>query len=138
MIKKILVIAVMTLVVTAGVLGVVSTTHAQELEPVEVNETPEELAVPVVEPEEAAFEYEYAFQYGEQNGDNEPILTQTRTRTQLRDLQDGECTGESDPQQLRLNTGAGNQGVMKQQQLHLNDGTCDGDCVPQGQGGQGR
>jgi hypothetical protein len=136
--KKIMIMAIITLIVSAGILGVVGTTHAQEIETFEANKESEDLAVPVIEPEEASYKYEYKFSLGDQNGDNDPIMTQTRTQTQLRDLQDGECARDGEPQQLRLNLGAENQGEMNQQQLKLGDGTCNGDCVPLRKGGQGQ
>lgn len=131
MFKKLAVFSVVTLLLALGVFGLVKTTHAQEIA---VVESP---AVQVVTQEEASFEYQNSFQYGERNGDSEPIMTQTRTQTQLRELQDGECTGDGEQQQLRLNIGAGQQGEMRQQRLHLADGTCNGDCVPLRRGGQG-
>lgn len=133
MIKKSLIGLALALVLAVGVLGIViTTTHAQDIEPVE-------LAVkPIVEPEYASFEVEYTYQFGDGNGDTDPILTQTRTRTQLRELQDGECTGDGDQVRLRihLQEGAGNQGNMSQQRLC--DGTCDGTGAQLRQGSQGR
>lgn len=131
MFKKLAVFAVITLLLSLGVFGMVKTTHAQEIA---VVESP---AAHVMTQEEATFEYQNSYQYGEGNGDYEPIMTQTRTQTQLREHRDGECAGDGEQQQLRLNIGAGNQGEMRQQRLNLGDGTCNGDCVPLRQGGQG-
>lgn len=131
MFKKIAVFAVITLLLSLGVFGIVKTTHAQEIA---VVESP---AAQVKTQEEATFEYQNTYQYGEGYGDNDPITTQTRTQTQLREHQDGECVGDGEQQQLRLNIGAGNQGEMRQQRLNQGDGTCNGDCVPLRQGGQG-
>jgi hypothetical protein len=132
MIKKTMIVLAMTLVVVVGILSVVNTTYAREL-PASVDNIE-----PNLEPEEASYAYQYAFQYGEGNGDHDPVLTQTRTRTQLRDLQEGECPGDGEPQQLRVNQGAENQGLRRQQQKHLQDGSCNGDCVQLNQGGQGQ
>jgi hypothetical protein len=132
MIKKTMIVLAMTLVVAVGILSVVNTTYAQELS------ASVDTLDPNLEPEEASYAYQNAFQYGEGNGDHDPELTQTRTRTQLRDLQDGECTGDGEPQQLRINQGAGNQGLRRQQQKSLQDGSCNGDCVQLNQGGQGQ
>jgi hypothetical protein len=136
MFKKLAIFFALALVVAIGVFSVVSTTHAQEIEAVEENPAVQESTdVQVVVHEQAEYQFEYTNQFGEGNGEGDPVMTQTRTRT--RDLQDGTCDGE--PQQLRLQVGAGNQGEMKQQRLNLGDGTCSGDCVPLRQGnGQGQ
>lgn len=130
--KKIVILSALVLVLFIGVFGIVNTTHAQE---VEVEESP---VMQVMAQEEAAFENQYTYQYGEGNGETDPILTQTRTRTQLRELQDGECVGDGDQlqirQQLHVNE---NKAEMRQQRLNLTDGTCDGDCVPVRRGRQG-
>lgn len=131
MIKKIAILSTLALVLTFGALGMVNTTHAQDIE---VDESP---VVQVMAQEEASFEYQYTYQYGDGNGEADPIMTQTRTRTQLRELQDGECVGDGEQRQLRLHIGTGNQGEMRQQRLNLGDGTCNGDCVPIRRGGQG-
>ena len=128
MVKKTFIALIIALVLGLGVMGLVRTTHAQDIEVNEVSE--EAIAVPV----QMTTENELAHQYGDQNA-GEPIMTQTRTR--LRELQEnGECTGECDPQQLRLhqNLGADNQPELKQQRL--DDGTCTGDGVPQRRGGR--
>ena len=131
MTKKIFMVLAMTLVVAFGVLGVVKTTYAQEIE------SPGVADEAVVTPIEATYEYENAYQFGDRNGEGDPILTQTRTRSRLGELQDGECTGDGEQQQLRLHVGEGNQGEMRQQQYKLNDGSCTGDCVQIRQNGRG-
>jgi len=143
MMKKTIITLVITLVLAAGVLGVVRTTYAQDIDTESVETLSEDAAVPdevpVCEPVMAEYAYEYAYEYavqfGDQNGETQPVMTQTQTRSRL--LQEGECTGECDPIQQRLNLGAGNQGQMKMQRLQLGDGTCNGDCVPQRLNGQG-
>ena len=139
MIKKTFIAVVIALVLGMGVFAVVSTTQAQDISTEEASVESAETApaAPVAEPVEMENEYEYAYQYGEQNGATDPIMTQTRTRTQLRELQeDGECTGECDPQQLQIrqNLNTGQQAEMRQDRMNLMDGTNNGDCVPQGRG----
>ena len=119
MIKKIFVGTLIALVLVVGVLGYVNSAQAQEMGP--QGETTEPIAVQ--EQETLALEYEH--QNGDQLGDGEPIRTQTR----LRELEEGECTGDCEPQQLRLQEGDGDQGVMQQQQQQL--GECTGECDPQ-------
>lgn len=132
MIKKIAILSALALVLTIGVLGTVNTTHAQEIE---ADESP---VVRVTVQEQAAFEYQYAYQIGDGNEDVDPIMTQSRTRTQMGELQDGECVGDGDQlqirQQLHVNE---HKAEMRQQRLNLADGTCNGDCVPVRRGGQG-
>lgn len=114
--KKIWIALGALLVLTLGVVGLVGTTYAQEVE-----EEPEVLDA-FSEPEQATIENEFAYQYGEQNGDD-PIMTQTRTRLR-EDQVDGECTGDGDMLQTRQQLGA--QGAGQQQRLNQGDGTCDG------------
>lgn len=124
MIKKIFAGVLIALVLVVGVLGFVNSVQAQETEPIAVQE-------------QETLELEYEFQNGDQLGDGEPIRNQTR----LRELTEGECTGECEPQQLRLHEGNGGQGTMQQQQQQL--GECTGECDPQQmrrngvEGGQG-
>lgn len=133
MIKKIAILSALALVLTVGVLGTVTPTHAQEID---AEESP---VVQVVSQEEAAFEYEYAYQYGQGNEEVDPIMTQTRTRSQLRELQDGECIGDGEQLQIRQQLHRDeNKAEMRQQRLNYADGTCDGECTPVRQGGQGR
>ncbi|MBW6465418.1 MAG: hypothetical protein K0B06_02820 [Brevefilum sp.] len=133
MIKKIAILTVLALALMFGVFGMVNTTHAQEIE---AQESPE---VQVMAQEEASYEYQYTYQYGDGNGDAIATATQSQTRTRLRELQDGECVGDGDQlqirQQLHVNE---NQGEMRQMRQNLGDGTCDGECTPVRQGGQGR
>ena len=144
--KKIFIAVIVALVVGLGVMGVVSTTYAQEADPQD-DVVIEAAGEPVSQPVEMENEFEFAYQYGNQNGED-PIMTQSQTRTRLRELQeDGECTGECDPQQIRLqqNLGAENQPEMRQQRLNDSsgdgisngpgDGICTGDGVPQRRGG---
>jgi hypothetical protein len=136
MFKKIMIALVLTLVLSLGVFGAVNTIFAQD---VDVEEKTDEQ---VIEPQEYMYAYEYALQNGELNCDD-PIMTQTRTQAQLRELQeDGECTGEcpngGEPQQLQQQLGAGNQGGMQGQQLRYNNESGSGDCVGLGmQGNKG-
>jgi hypothetical protein len=136
--KKILIALGTVLVITLGVVGFVGTTYAQDID------TDSESVDALSEPEQATFEYEYANQAGEQNGED-PIMTQTRTRLR-EDQVDGECTGDGDMLQVRQQLGA--QGEGQQQRLNLGDGTCDGTGLGDGtcdgtgtpqrmQGGQG-
>jgi hypothetical protein len=133
MIKKIAILTALALALMVGVFGMVNTTHAQEIE---AQESPE---VQVMAQEEASFEYQYTYQYGEGNGDAIATATQTQTRTRLRELQDGECVGDGEQlqirQQLHVNQ---NQAEMRQLRQNLGDGTCNGECTPVRQGGQGR
>lgn len=132
MFKKIALFSALAILLAAGVFGMVNTTHAQE---VEAEEPP---VAQVMAQEEASYEYEYTYQYGDGNGEVDPIMTQSRTRTQTRELQDGECVGDGEQLQIRLQQHTNeNKGEMRQQRLNVGDGTCNGDCVPLRQGGQG-
>jgi len=129
--KKTFVALLIVIGLVAGVLVYVGTTYAQEVTPEETTEDS------VSEPLEMQNEFEYAQQNGNQAGVDEPIMTQARTRTQLQELQeDGECTGECDPQQIRLqqNNQVGAQGELRQQKMNLENGVNNEDCIPQGQG----
>jgi hypothetical protein len=120
MIKKIFVGLTITLILAIGVFGVVNTTYAQdEVEP--------QAGAAVPEPE--TLEYEYGYQNGLQNGEVDPIFTQTRSR--LFEMQDGECDADCDPQQIRQQLGVNNAGVMQQERLNSGEFECTGDCVPQ-------
>ena len=121
MIKKIFAAMMITLVLAIGVFAVVKTTYAQDIVAQEDDDGP------ATDPQQETLEYEFSYQNGECLGDGEPIRNQTRSR----ELQDGECTGECDPQQLRLQEGPGAQGTMRQQRLNLGDGECTGDCDPE-------
>jgi hypothetical protein len=131
MFKKIVIYSALALVLAVGALATVNTTYAQETE---VEDSP---AVQVVAQYEAAFENQYAYQYGDGNGELDPILNQTRTRTQMDELQSGECEGEPMQiwQQLHVNQ---HQAEMRQQRLHLSVGTCNEACVPIRRGVQGQ
>lgn len=119
MTKKILIGMLITVLLGAGVFGLVQSTYAQSTDTPGVEETtPVETGAGV-----CAI-----------NG--EPV--QTRTRQQLNINEgtcDGTCTGEGDPLQTRT-----------RQQLNINEGNCDGTCtgegLPQqsrmGQGGKGK
>ena len=133
MIKKITLLSALALVLSMGVFGTVSTTHAQDAE---VEETP---VVQVMAQEPASLEYESTFQEGEGVGDADIVMTQTRTRTQLHEHQDGECLGDGDQLQIRqqLHTHE-NAGMMGQGRLRQGDGICDSDCVPLRMGGRGQ
>jgi hypothetical protein len=120
MIKKIFVGLIITLILAIGVFGVVKTTYAQD-------EVVPLAGAAVPEPE--TLEYEYGYQNGLQNGEVDPIMTQTRTR--LFEMQDGECDADCDPQQIRQQLGVNNAGVMQQERLNSGEFDCTGDCVPQ-------
>lgn len=128
MIKKIAVISALALVLAIGVFGTVNTTHAQQIE---VDEAP-------ATQEEAAFEYQYTYQYGDEKGEVVSIMTQTQARTQMGEVQEGECDGEPLHTQLRQQLNV-NQNEMRQlqQNKNLRDGSCNGECVSLRQGGQG-
>jgi nitrate/TMAO reductase-like tetraheme cytochrome c subunit len=129
--KKTFIALLIVIGLVAGVLVYVGTTYAQEVTPEETTEDS------VSEPLEMQNEFEYAQQNGNQAGVDEPIMTQARTRTQLQELQeDGECTGECDPQQIRLqqNNQVVAQGELRQQKMNLENGINNGDCIHQGQG----
>lgn len=117
MFKKIMIALVIALVVGVGILGVVNTTYAQDDD---VN------SEAVTEPEQATVETEN--QFGEMVGEAIP------NRMRLRELQDGECTGECDPQQLRQYQSEEKQAIRQEhQQQRLENGECTGECVPQQQ-----
>jgi hypothetical protein len=118
--KKIFAGLTIMLVLAIGVFGFVTKTYAQD----DV-ETQEITTVP--EPE--TLEYEYMYQNGSRNAEADPVLTQTRTR--LFEMEEGECDGTCDPQQLRQQIGVENGGTMQQEQLNSGAFECDGDCVPQ-------
>ena len=131
MMKKLVVAVLVALVVGLGMMGVVGKTFAQETSPEE-----DVVVESVSEPVEMEYEFEFAYQNGNQNGED-PIMTQSQTRTRLREQQeDGECTGECDPQQIRLeqHLGAENQPEMRQQRLNDDscNGVCNGTCTGEG------
>ena len=117
MFKKMMIALVIALVVGVGILGVVNTTYAQD----------DDVTLEAVTgPEQETIEAENEF--GEMVGE----AIQNRMRS--RELQDGECTGECDPQQLRLYQSAEKQAMRQaHQQQRLNDGECTGECDPQQQ-----
>lgn len=126
MIKKVFVGMTIALVLFAGIFVFAKTSFAQD-EPAEV-ET-KEIEAPVME----ALENEYQYQNGPNSDEVDAIMTQTRTRS--RELvENGECTGECDPIQQRLQQGAGMNAENAQQRQKLGEGECDGTCVPQGNG----
>ncbi len=128
MIKKTFVALLIAVILGIGVLSVVNTTYAQD--------TAEELAVDayVPQPDEAAYTYEYSLQVGIQNGEYEPVMTQTRTRSHMGEYGDGECDGE--PIQLRLQEHKSTM-QMRQENRQMQDGSCNGECTPLRMGGQG-
>ncbi len=123
MIIKIMAASILALVLGLGAAGVINITHPQDIA----------VQAETVEVGQEGFEYEQSFEYGEQNGDWEPVQTQTRQRTHMRELQDGECTG--DPQELRLNR-AEKLNLMRQEQRNRRDGSCFGGGLGQGLGNQ--
>jgi hypothetical protein len=126
MIKKIFVGTTIALVLFAGIFVFAKTSFAQD-ETTEV-ET-EELEAPVME----ALENEYQYQNGPNSDEVDAIMTQTRTRS--RELVvDGECTGECDPIQQRLQDGAGEGSGGPQQKQNLGVDKWNATGVPQGSG----
>lgn len=126
MIKKVFVGMTIALVLFAGIFAFAKTSFAQD-ETTEV-ET-EEIEAPIME----ALEYENQYQNSPNSDHVDAIMTQTRARKQLL-VENGECTGECDPIQQRLQEGAGMNADKAQQRQNLGAGECDGTCVPQGNG----
>ena len=126
MIKKIFVGATIALVLFAGVFAFAKTSFAQD-DATDV--VAEEVETPAME----ALEYENQNQNSPNSDDADAIMTQNRTRS--RELVvDGECTGECDPIQQRLQEGAGVGSGGLQQKQNLGAGNMDGTGVPQGSG----
>ena len=126
MIKKVFVGMTIALVLFAGIFAFAKTSFAQD-ETTEV-ET-EEIEAPVME----ALAYENQYQNGSNSDEVDAIMTQTRTRS--RELvENGECTGECDPIQQRLQVGAGEGTGGLQQKQNLGAGNMNATGVPQGNG----
>jgi len=126
MIKKIFVGATIALVLFAGVFVFAKTSFAQD-DTTELEN--EELETPAME----ALEYENQYQNSPNSDDADAIMTQTRTRT--RELVvDGECMGECDPIQQRLQDGAGEGSGGPQQKQNLGVDKWNATGVPQGSG----
>lgn len=130
MIKKTFVALLIAALLGIGVLSVVNTTYAQDI--------PEELVEDQISPQlvEAAYTYEHSPQGGEQNGEYEPVMTQTRTRSQshLGEYGERECDGE--PIQLRQQEHKSTLQI-RQENRQVQDGSCNGECTPLRKGGQG-
>lgn len=124
MIKKIWVVLTITALFAVGVMAVVTATYAQDAQEVE---TQGDMQVSDPEMTEETNAYNKRYQNGSQNGETDPIETQTRTQTREL-LIDGDCTGECEPQQLHLNEGIDNQGTMLRNQENLSEGECAGEC----------
>jgi len=146
MIKKVFVGMTIALVLFAGIFVFAKTSFAQD-EPAEV-ET-EEIETPMME----ALQNEYQYQNGLSSDEVDAIMTQTRTRAQelvendectgecagecdpiQQRLQEGDCTGDCDPIQQRLHDGSGVGSGGPQQKSNLGAGNMNSTGVPQGNG----
>jgi hypothetical protein len=142
MIKKIFVGATIALVLFAGVFAFAKTSFAQD-DATDV--VAEEVETPAME----ALEYENQNQNSPNSDDADAIMTQTRTRSRelvvdgectgecdpiQQRLQDGECTGECDPIQQRLQDGSGEGSGGPQQKQNLGVDKWNATGVPQGSG----
>jgi hypothetical protein len=133
MFKKSVILSALALVLTIGVFGTINTTHAQDIV---MADSPD---VQVNAPADAQVEVQLIEQSGDDGEEIEPLLTQTRTQSRLHVLPDGECVGDGEQLQIRqqLHVNEANS-EMRQQRLNLGDGTCNQDCLPLRQGGQGK
>jgi|GEM_PF-3609864 len=133
MFKKSVILSALVLVLTIGVFGAANTTHAQDI--VMADSTDVQVNVPA----DAQVEVQLLEQSGDEGEEIEPLLNQTRTQSRLHVLPDGECVGDGEQLQIRqqLHINEANP-EMRQQRLNLGDGTCNQDCLPLRQGGQGK
>jgi hypothetical protein len=133
MFKKSVILSALALVLTIGVFGTINTTHAQDIV---MADSPD---VQVNVPADAQVEVQLIEQSGDEGEEIEPLLNQTRTQSRLHVLPDGECVGDGEQLQIRqqLHVNEANS-EMRQQRLNLGDGTCNQDCLPLRQGGQGK
>jgi hypothetical protein len=104
MIKKIFVALVITVVLGAGVFGLVKSTFAQNVDTDEVETTAE----PVLQGEEFEYQYQNGECTGECTGDGDQTQTQLRQQLHLNDgTCDGTCTGDQLQTRLGGQNGAG-------------------------------
>ena len=89
MIKKLMIGFMVAIMIGIGFQGLANSVFAE---------------TPGSEPEEASYQYDWAYRYGNHEGDFLPFEVANRTQTQTRELNtNGDCDGEPDPQSVQRN-----------------------------------
>lgn len=89
MIKKLMIGFMVAIMIGIGFQGLANSVFAE---------------TPGSEPEEASYQYDWAYRYGNHEGDFLPFEVANRTQTQTRAFNtNDDCDGESDPQSVQRN-----------------------------------